>query len=258
MRLEDIVEKAAYARSGYSLAAFKEAALPVYVLTARVLTLERKAISPIEEACLRAIDAGLESATDLSRFLGLPASVLKGTLASLNSREQINYIRPAPGSAARVLLTAKGKIALTSASIVEPEERLVKIVFDPLLKKVVFLPAPALFRPKEVKDRGWMEVPTCGAKRPEVEDVPLSDIDKALQRMPRVQEQSRELLAVRRLERRELQFTPCIALYYRANDGRDVQLGFYRDDGPALAHETAFAELGGPELVAQNTFSNRA
>ena len=39
MNLEDVIEKAAYARSGYALAAFKEAALPVYVLTARVLTL---------------------------------------------------------------------------------------------------------------------------------------------------------------------------------------------------------------------------
>ena len=67
--------------------------------------------------------------------------------------------------------------------------------------------------------------------------------------MPRGQDQSRELLAVRRLERRELQFTPCIALYYRANAGRDVQLAFYRDDGPSVMHETAFAELGGPELI---------
>ncbi len=249
MRLEDVVEMAAYARPGYALAAFKEAALPVYVLTARVLTLEKKPISPIEEACLRAVEAGLESAEDLSEFLGLPTSVLKGTLASLNSREQINYIRPSTDAAAQVLLTQKGRMALASARIIEPEERLVKLVFDPLLKKVVFLPAAALFRPKDVKEHGWMEIPTCGVKRPEVEDVPLADIDKAVQRMPRGQDQSRELLAVRRLERRELQFTPCIALYYRANAGRDVQLAFYRDDGPSVAHETAFAELGGPELI---------
>lgn len=249
MRLEDVVERAAYARSGYTLAAFKEAALPVYVLTARVLTLEKKPISPIEEACLRAVEAGLVSAEDLSGFLGLPPSVLKGTLAGLNSREQINYIRPSAGAAAQVLLTQKGRMALATAKIIEPEERLVKLVFDPLLKKVVFLPTAALFRPKEVKEQGWMEIPTCGAKRPEVEDVPLADIDKAVRRMPSGQDQSRELLAVRRLERRELQFTPCIALYYRANAGRDVQLAFYRDDGPSVIHETAFAELGGPELI---------
>ena len=87
--------------------------MPVYVLTARVLTLEKKPISPIEEACLRAVEAGLESAEDLSEFLGLPTSVLKGTLASLNSREQINYIRPSADAAAQVLLTQKGRMALT-------------------------------------------------------------------------------------------------------------------------------------------------
>ncbi len=249
MILEDVIEKLAYARSGYVLAAFKEAALPVYVLTARVLTLEKKPISPIEEACLKALEAGLAKPNELCGFLGLSMQVLKGTLASLNSREQINYIRPSGDAEAHVLLTAKGRMVLTLAKTIEPEERLVKLVYDPLLRKVVFLPTAALFRPKEVKDHGWMEIPTCGAKRPEVEDVPLVDIDKAVQRMPRGQDQTRELLAVRRIERRELQFTPCIALYYRAHDYHDVHVAFCREDGPSVAHETTFAQLGGPELI---------
>ena len=46
-------------RPGFKLAYFKDAALPIYQLTARVLTLEKKPINPIEEGCLRAIDAGL-------------------------------------------------------------------------------------------------------------------------------------------------------------------------------------------------------
>ena len=39
MMLEDAIEKAAYARPGFVLAAFKEAALPVYLVSARVITL---------------------------------------------------------------------------------------------------------------------------------------------------------------------------------------------------------------------------
>ena len=48
MILEEVLEQAADARPGYELASFKEAGLPVYVLTVRVLTQDRKALSPIE------------------------------------------------------------------------------------------------------------------------------------------------------------------------------------------------------------------
>lgn len=258
MILEDVVEDLAYARSGYSLAAFKEAALPVYVLSARVLTLEKKPISPIEEACLKALEAGLDTPNELCAFLGLSMHVLKGTLANLNSREQINYIRPVGKAEAEVTLTQKGRTVLSLAKTIEPEERLVKLVYDSLLKRVVFLPTAALFSPREVKERGWMELPTCGAKRPEVEDVPLADIDKAVQRAPRGQDQSREFLAVKRIERRELQFTPCIALYYRAHGSDEIQVAFVLEDGPSLPHETAFAQLGGPNLIGAQHVLQRA
>lgn len=249
MMLEDVIEKAAYARPGYVLAAFKEAALPVYVVTARVITLEKKPLSPIEEGCLRSVEAGLSHPEEICQFLGLPSQLIKSILAGLNSRELINYVRPVGNQCAQVLLTDKGRTVLAHLKTVEPEERLVRITFDPLLKKVVFIPTSGLFRPKEVKDRGWLEIPLCGEKRPEIEDIPLTDIDKVVQRLPRAMDEMRELLAVRRIERRELQFTPAAALYYRSNDGKDVQIGFYREDGFSVAHETAFSSLGGPELI---------
>lgn len=157
MIFEDIVEASAYARPGYALAAYKEVGLPISQLTTRVVTLERKQLSPLEEACLKAVSAGLRSPSDICGFLGLPMQVVKGTLASLNSREQINYVRGADH--ARVLLTSRGKIALEHAEIIQPEERLVKICFDPLRKRVVFLPSVALFPPKNVRDRGWVRSP---------------------------------------------------------------------------------------------------
>lgn len=249
MIFEDIVEASAYARPGYALAAFKEVGLPIYQLTTRVVTLERKQLSPLEEACLKAVSAGLRSPSDICDFLGLPMQVVKGTLASLNSREQINYVRPVGADHARVLLTSRGKIALEHAEIIQPEERLVKICFDPLRKRVVFLPSVALFPPKNVRDRGWFEVPLCGAKRPELEDISLTDIDKALQKTGRGKDNIRELLSIRRIERRELLFVPCIALFYRAHDRSEVQVAFHLDDGFSIEHETAFAVAGGPEII---------
>lgn len=252
MILEDVIEKSAFARPGYALAAFKESALPVYVITARVITLEKKPLSPIEEGCLRAVEAGLSSPRDIGSFLGLPIQVLKGVIAGLNSREQINYIRSTGQTEAKILMTDKGRTVLNHSKTITPEERLVRFVYDPLLKKVVFIPTTALFRPKEVKERGWLEIPLCGLKRPEVSDIPLPDIDRAVQRVRRAKDEVRELLAVRRIERRELQFTPATALYYRSNSNKEVQVAFFREDGFSVGHETAFAGLGGPELVGAN------
>ena len=71
MSLEQILEQTAHARPGYDLVSFKEAGVPVYVLKLRILVLERKALSPIEEAVLKAVRAGLDSPGSIYEFLGL-------------------------------------------------------------------------------------------------------------------------------------------------------------------------------------------
>lgn len=252
MILEQVLEEAAYARPGYSLVAFKEAALPNYLLTTRLLTLDKKPLGPIEESCLGAIGAGLGDPDDISSFLGLPRVVLNGVLAGLNTNECINYSRPTEIDSATVTLTEKGRTTLSTLKETVPQESVVKFVFDPYLRKIRFVSTASLFKPREIKEHGWYEVPLCGAKRPEVENVPLADIDKVLQMLPRREEGSRELLAARRIERREMHFLQCIMLFYRSLSSDEVQVAFYLDDGFSLEHETAFRELGGPEQAGAN------
>ena len=252
MNLELVLEEAAYARPGYSLVAFKEAALPNYLLTTRLITLEKKELGPIEEACLNAVDAGLTDPDDISGFLGLPRVVLNSVLAGLNTNESINYSRLTGGNKATITLTEKGRTTLLTMHEVVPQESVVKFVFDPYQRRIRFIWTSSLFRPSEVRERGWYEVPLCGAKRPEIEDIPLNDIDRVLQRLPRRDEGSRELLAVRRIERREMHFLPCIMLFYRALASEEVQVAFYLEDGFSLEHENVFRELGGPEQAGAN------
>ncbi|AMP07647.1 hypothetical protein [Collimonas pratensis] len=252
MNLDDVLEQAAHARPGYSLASFKEAALPVYVLTARVLTLEKKHLSPIEEGFLRAVDAGLKTPEDISAFLGLSLNLLTTVMAGLNGNEHISYSRGIGEKSASVTLTVKGRFALTDCRMVVPQERIVKLTFDPLLKRIIHVQPSALFKPREAKENGWLEVPLCGSRRPEVEDVPLQDIDRALDRLRRPGEDAGELLLLRRIERREMFFLPCILLYYKSIGGNDVHVAFFRDDGFSSEHESAFRDIGGPEQVGAN------
>lgn len=249
MSLEAVLDQVAGARPGYTLVSFKEAAIPVYMLTARILTLERKPLNPIEEGCLRAVDAGLDTPDDISSFLGLQDVVLTTILASLNAQELINYSRGVADDTALVALTVKGQQAIAESKLTVPQERIVKLVFDPFLKKLIFQQSTALWKPREVKEAGWYELPLCGAKRPEVEDVPLEEIDRALSRLRRERDESSELLALRRIERREMYFLPATLLYYKATSGDEVQVAFYKEDGFSLDHENAFRALGGPDQI---------
>lgn len=250
MSLEQILEQASTARPGYELAAFREAGLPVYVLTLRVLTLEQKPLGPIDEGVLRAVHAGLSAPEQLVSFLGLSANVLNPVLAGLTTTEQVNYSRAVGESAAKVTLTAKGRTTLIELSTTRPQERTVRVCFDALTKQLLFISPEQLFKPRELKEMGFVEVPVGQAKRPEVEDISLQEFDRFLQLQRAGLEEKRELLAIRRVERRELHFLGCVMAFYRSQANRnEVDVAFWREDGPALEHENRFRALGGPELV---------
>jgi DNA-binding MarR family transcriptional regulator len=248
--LEQILEQTAHARPGYDLVSFKEAGLPVYVLKLRILVLERKALSPFEEAVLKAVRAGLYAPGSIYEFLGLPRSVLTPVLASLNTAELINYSRSAADADAKVTLGAKGRLALAEAATVKPQERVVPVCFDALTKKLLFIVPEQLDRSRDMRQLGYFEVPTGSSKRPEVEDIPLQDFDKILQRQSVSSEPTGTLLAVRRIERRELHFLRCVMLFYKSHtQPPQVEVAFWREDGPAMEHEVRFQAIGGPDLV---------
>jgi len=257
MILEEVLEQAGGARPGYELASFKEAGLPVYLLTVRVLIQERKPLSPIDEGVLKAVAAGLDTPEDLTAFLGLPGNVLTPVLAGLNTLEVINYVRPSGEAKPKVLLTQKGKNVLVDASVITPQERTLRICFDALTKRLLFIAPSALDKPRDMRERGAFEIPTGASKRPEVEDIPLEDFDRVLARQSGGRDRTGDLLAIRRIERRELNFLPCVMLFYRSlAQPSEIDVAFWREDGPSLDHEARFRELGGHELVGAQFLSN--
>lgn len=250
MSLEQILEQASTARPGYELAAFREAGLPVYVLTLRVLTLEQKPLGPVDEGVLRAVQVGLSAPEQLVSFLGLSANVLNPVLAGLTTTELVNYSRAVGEATAKVTLTAKGRSTLLELATTRPQERTVRVCFDALTKQLLFISPEQLYKPRELKEMGFVEVPVGQAKRPEVEDISLQEFDRFLQLQRAGLEERPELLAIRRVERRELHFLGCVMAFYRSQaDRNEVNVAFWREDGPALEHENRFRSLGGPELV---------
>lgn len=251
MMIEDLVEKHAHARPGFQLAAYREVALPLFVVFARVIVLEQRPLSPIAEGCLRSLDAGLDDPNDISEFLGLPLPIIKTTLADLNVREYVNFLREIGADRAKILITEKGRNSLIKSLAVEPQERSVPLVYDPYLKKIVFVPIGSLSRKGEVRARGWKEVPLCGLTKPAKDDLDFQEIDKA-QRRSGSRALDRELLAVRRIDRIETRYSFSLALYYKNHSASAVEIAFLNNGEFALEHERVFAELGGPTLLQAN------
>ncbi len=250
MNLEDVLEQAANARPGYKLLAFKEAGLPIYMLSLSLLVLSRKPLGAIEEGCLRAIDAGLHSLREISEFLGLQERILTGILAGLNSQECINYLRQTSSDPAIISLSIKGKKILNDLVRVEPMERIVKVSFDPFLKKILLVHGSTLFKPQELKDLAMVEIPLGNAKRPEIEDIQLKDLDAIIRRGASNEEEIVELLAIKRIERRELKFAPSILMLYANATNEEKCVGLYMDEGSSLLHEQFFEKLGGARFFA--------
>lgn len=259
MNLEEILAQAATARPGYELAAFKEAGLPVYLLTVRVLTLDHKPLSPIDEGVLKAVSAGLDTPDDIAAFLGLPSNVLTPAFVGLNTLELINYMRAVGEGTPRVSVTIKGRNALAVASTITPQEKTVRICLDAITRQLLFVSPNALYKPRDMRERGLFEVPSGASKRPEVEDISMEDFDRVLARQRAGRENASDLLSVRRVERRELHYLPCILMFYR-NQTRtnEVDVAFWREDGPSLDHEARFRELGGQDLVGAKFLVNKS
>jgi hypothetical protein len=147
-----------------------------------------------------------------------------------------------------VTLAAKGRLALADAATVKPQERVVSVCFDALTKKLLLIAPEQLDRSRDMRALGYFEVPTGTSKRPEVEDIPLQDFDKVLARLSVTNEPTGTLLAVRRIERRELHFLRCVMLFYKNHaQPPEVEVAFWREDGPAMEHEVRFQAVGGPD-----------
>lgn len=249
MTIEAVVEKFAYSRPGYRLADFSECGLPVFWLTVRGLVLEKKNLPPIEESCLRAINGGLATPSEVGEFLGLSQIVISGVLGSLLSEEHINYSHNPAENQALLTLTARGVQVLREASSVRPEERILHFGFDGLLCRPVLVDKAVLARPKEARDFGWVEVPFLPPRRPELADLAIEDIDKIIQKAAGDKADLRELLAITSIESRDLMFMPAAMLVFRSNTTTDVQVSYVVDGRPFDDRAHAFAAKDGLKLL---------
>jgi len=242
-------------RPGFHLVDFEEVALPVYVLSLRVITLAHKKVAPIEEFVLRSVATGMSSQDDVAAFLGLQSNVVRGALVSLAQAESLALAGVAGSRAQALLMTQKGRAVLEDSELIVPEEQSFSVHFDGLLRRVELFRWTELMQPKEVRERGLLEIPSFPARKPIVSDLKLPEVEQLIRSTGVVGDQRRDLLAIRGIERATRLFRDAVALVYAADYGNEVQVSFATDTKVLDDHERAFAMAGGVKKMGINTAS---
>jgi hypothetical protein len=167
-------------RPGFHLVDYEEVALPVYVLSLRVITLAHKKVPPIEEFVLRSVETGMNSQDEVAAFLGLQSNVVRCALVSLAQSESLALAGVAGSRAQALLMTQKGRTVLEESEVIVPEEQSFSVHFDGLLRRVELFRWTDLLQPKEARERGLLEIPSFPARKPIVSDLKLPEVEQLI------------------------------------------------------------------------------
>jgi len=226
-------------RPGYDLVSYGEVGLPFYRIAITAHVLEHKEIGPFAEYSLRAIDAGLGEPDEIGKLLGLDAPVVDATLGELLHNDELMFARSPDKDQPTLMLTSKGRTTLSTATAIVPEQAVIEIDFDGLLRR----PVPYIDRwlaPIELEKHGIREIPPSPTRPPELKDIDITAVEKLIRILGDRREAKRDLLTFKALERRR-RFRPAVALIYQGEDPLDVQVAFAIDGVLSPEHEEAFA-----------------
>lgn len=245
MTPEEVAERY-HDRTGFRLIDYREVALPAYAVSTRLLVLSRKRLPVIEEFVLRGVASDLTDPTAIAEFYGLDQRIINGALANLAASDDV-ALTAADTSRRHVLrLTSKGRTTLGDLLSVVPEERVVQIPFDAILRRIREYPGLPLLAPRETDDAGLLRIPPTKVRKPELADITPEAVEEMLRRLSSDPDAPRDVLSVKGVVRCDRRFVRAVGLLYESDGGGEFQLAFAIDGVLSPEHESAFAAAGGP------------
>lgn len=232
-------------RNGYELIDYAQVALPIYRLTAEVVTMVHKEIQPIKEFVMRSVSVGFSNPEEVAGFLGLDSSIVLATFEQLRSDRYLVDIDD--GSAT---LSERGIEVLRKARESSPQDEMLVFLYDRLLGRPIRLPPEQLLTPANVDSRQIIEIRPYPAEGPDVGDLLIPDVVQVLNEQAggRVAF-GRDLLRLKRIVRRMRLYRPAVALVFKKRRSSEIQIEFVVDDARDEALSHAFAERGGPKKM---------
>lgn len=241
-----LLDRLSVSRPGYRLLELVDAALPMFLVRADILMVERRPIGPLEEFALKSIDHGFVTPTEIGGVLGLDPDLVLETLSGLMREDLV--MQRLEGSARVMHLTQRGAVLLETRLREAPTRGQFRIGFDRILWDVTAEAQSHLLRPKEVEDSGRWQLRPKLKRNPKVDEFRLDAIESEVRSL-RSRADKPTVLAVERIVRADKFFLPVDVAVYESLDGGPAQLSVLVDGRPSPAHESAIERLGGIEFV---------
>jgi hypothetical protein len=239
---EDIARKH-FVRPGFRLESYGEVALPYWRLTVRAEILEKKPVSPLGEFALRAVAIGIDQPDAVGALLGLDETVLEGTLVGLLGDDDLAVAGGPIGRSQALTLTRKGRRTMEDLGSIVPEDALLEIHYDGLLRRPVAF-VDNWLEPRDVRADGLREIPPARTRPPELADLSIDAIQAVVRRLGDRRHALRDILALKMIDQRKRIFQPAVVLVYRSDTGDETRVEFAIDGRVSPQHGEAFEQAG--------------
>ena len=227
-------------RPGFSVVDYMEIGLPIYRLTCTALMQVQKRYPPIEEFVLRCLAIGLREPIEVTGMLGLTRRVVEATLTNLIRSDDVFECHD--GS---IELTEKGKESAREHVVTRPVDQSIVFFVDGLTRRPQWFDQGELLFPKQAEAAGLKQIRAFPARRPNTNELDITDVFEALRVGARAQEANRQLLRIKKVTRADRTFMPALLLIFKRDRGHDVQVAFVIDGRLSDDHEMAFLEAKG-------------
>ncbi|MFE9362846.1 phospholipase D-like domain-containing protein [Streptomyces sp. NPDC006978] len=237
-------------RPGYRLVTYREVGLPHWDVPIRCRLLKNKSLGVLDEFILRCIEAGLAVSDDVAGFLVLPVEVVDAAMGRLVlSGHIIAVAGTSKTQVVRYVLSDRGKRAAKELTDITPEERTLRMAYDGLTRKYVFVEKSMRWRPRDLRDLHILEIPAFPADPPAVSPEDTSAVASVLRRITETAQH--DLLTVMTLDgKREKFFVRALALVFESVDRpEEIYVQFAIDGRVSEEHDLAFAKAEGQRKI---------
>jgi hypothetical protein len=233
-------------RDGFTLVDYGEVGLPIFRLTLEAVTTTYRSLPTIQEFAMRCMAMGIAQEEEIARILGLQQELVSAAIDMLVTGRYV--AREAPGERAAFRLTDTGRVRLEEELEELPQEEMLVIDYDGVMRTPVRLAGTSVRRASELRTDGAVEIRPYPAEPPGIDELSIPQVAKVIRRHGGEQFR-RTVLALKRVARRNNLFREAVALVFAADRGAEVQVAFAIDGKLSEAHERAFAENGGPRKM---------
>lgn len=242
----NLLDRLSVSRPGYRLLELVDAAIPIFLVKADVLMIERRPIGPLEEFALKSIDHGFVTPTEIAGVLGLDPDLVVETLSGLMREDLV--MQRVVGTSRVMHLSQRGAAMLESRLREAPTRGQFRIGFDRILWDVTAEAQVHLMKPQELEASGRWQLRPKVKRRLRADELRLDAIEREVRSL-RARTEKPTVLAVERIARADQLFLPVDVAVYESLDGGPAQLSVLIDGRPSAAHESAIEQLGGLEFI---------